>query len=74
MKGSNPSKQKMGEDYLASALLHENSDLRKKINGLEEENMKLAHMVNDNNMGAAKYIMGVKKKIIVFLAITITRT
>ena len=36
--------------------------------------MKLAHMVNDNNMGAAKYIMGVKKKIIVFLAITITRT
>ena len=44
-------KQKIGEDYLASALLHENSDLRKKINNLEEDNMKLAHIVNDNFNG-----------------------
>lgn len=38
----------MGDDYLASALLHENSDLRKKITNIEEENMKLAHIVNEN--------------------------
>jgi len=44
-------KKNMGEDYIASALLHENSDLRKQINNLEEDNMKLAHLVNENFNG-----------------------
>lgn len=49
IKGNAPTnKQKIGNDYLASALLHENSDLKKQINNLEEENLKLAHIVNEN--------------------------
>ena len=29
----------MGEEYMASALLIENSDLKKKVSSLEEKNM-----------------------------------
>lgn len=37
----------MGQEYLTSALLHENSDLKKKICNLEEENMQLAQILNE---------------------------
>ncbi|KAM3136802.1 hypothetical protein pb186bvf_011061 [Paramecium bursaria] len=44
-------KAKLQEEYMSSALLIENSDLKKKIGQLEEKNMELAHIAKKNIHG-----------------------
>ena len=43
-KGEN-NKNKMSEEYMASALMLENSELKKKIREIEDKNMELTLLI-----------------------------
>ena len=44
-------KDKMGQDYMTSTLMLENSELKKRIRDVEQKNMELSQMIKSNMNG-----------------------
>ena len=44
-------KQGIGEEYLTSALMLENTDLKKRVSEMEERNMEISHQLKSQMNG-----------------------